>query len=98
MVIHEEFMSGLQIAIGLHVSVGSYTVFRFLPLECTIYKEQSTDATFIASVYIVEYGMDFLALTETWIQPGENDNYSIGELCPKGYILHHIHRELGLGF
>ena len=47
--------------------------------------------------YIVEYGLDFLALTETWIEPGENDNYSIGELCPKGYILHHIPRENSRG-
>ena len=35
--------------------------------------------------------------TETWVQPGDNDNYSIRELCPKGYILHHVPRESGRG-
>ena len=37
--------------------------------------------------------MDIFAFTETWLQPGDSDNYTIAELCPTGYFFHHVPRE-----
>ena len=50
-------------------------------------------------LYCIRYLCDlaFLALTETWLQPGENDNYFVGELCAQGYIIHHIPRQNSRG-
>ena len=33
----------------------------------------------------VDNDFDFLALTETWLKPGDVDNIVVNDLCPKGY-------------
>ena len=47
--------------------------------------------------YIVDHDLDFLALTETWLRPGDTNNYHIEEFCPTGYVFHHIPRSISQG-
>lgn len=42
--------------------------------------------------YIVEHNIDLLALTETWLRPGDEDQSVINEICPSGYNLLHVPR------
>ena len=51
--------------------------------------------------YIVEHDTDFLALTETWLSPGNSDDQIIRELIPHGYSFIHVPRKTrggGVGF
>jgi hypothetical protein len=38
-----------------------------------------------------------MAITETWLKPGDQDKITIGDLTPKGYKLKHIPRPSGRG-
>lgn len=42
--------------------------------------------------YVVEHNLDILAITETWLNPGDQDAYHVSEICPAGYDFHHIPR------
>lgn len=35
--------------------------------------------------FVVDHDIDILAITETWLQPGNIDEVDIGTLCPTGY-------------
>ena len=39
--------------------------------------------------YVIDHKLDSLALTETWLNPGNKDAATIGDLCPEGYELLH---------
>ena len=43
--------------------------------------------------FIEENDLDVLALTETWLDSGDKDNYWCGEITPSGYHLHNVPRE-----
>ena len=42
--------------------------------------------------FVVEHNLDLLAITETWLDPGDKDIYYVREICPTGYDFHHIPR------
>ena len=42
--------------------------------------------------YVVEHNLDLLAITETWLDPGDKDIYYVRGICPTGYDFHHIPR------
>ena len=51
--------------------------------------------------YMVEHDTDFLALTETWLSPGNSDDQIIRELIPHDYSFIHVPRKTrggGVGF
>ena len=41
--------------------------------------------------------IDILALTETWLRPGNCDDLEVGILCPNGYRFLHAPRTHGRG-
>ena len=43
--------------------------------------------------FVVDKDIDLLALTETWLRPGNIDCVESGDLCPTGYDFIHIPRE-----
>ena len=49
------------------------------------------------SDFIIENHLDILALTETWLRPGDTDNIVIGDLTPAGYNFLHVPRPTGGG-
>ena len=42
--------------------------------------------------YIVDHKVDIMALTETWLSPGDNDKIEINETTPVGYVFKHVPR------
>ena len=39
--------------------------------------------------YVVNNNVDILALTATWLRPGNCDDLKVGVLCPGAYSFHH---------
>ena len=46
----------------------------------------------IVKDYVVDNDIDVLAITETWLRPGDHDAVEIGTLCPTGYRFMHVPR------
>ena len=40
--------------------------------------------------YVVDHDIDILAMTETWLWPGNIDEVDISTLCPTGYRFFHV--------
>ena len=51
----------------------------------------------IVKDYVVDNNIDLLALTESWLRPGNTDANVINELCPTGYQFLHVPRQLRTG-
>ena len=47
--------------------------------------------------FVIDHDIDILAITETWLQPGNIDEVDIGTLCPIGYRFFHVPRSYSLG-
>ena len=47
--------------------------------------------------FVVDRDIDILAITETWLRPGNIDEVDIGTLCPTGYHFFHVLRSYSLG-
>ena len=60
---------------------------------CLLNERSIKNKALVLKNYAVEHDLDIFALTETWLQPGDRDNYTIAELCPTGYFFHHVPRE-----
>jgi hypothetical protein len=45
--------------------------------------------------YVVEYDIDILALTETWLSPNDSDDPIIRDICPAEYALFNVPRVKG---
>lgn len=52
--------------------------------------------TLIAQDFVVDYKVDLLWITETWLHM-EGSEVTIGELCPNGYRFLHTPRLAGRG-
>ena len=50
----------------------------------------------IVKDYVVDNDIDIMALTETWLQPGNTDDVEVGTLCPTGYRFLHVPRSQAL--
>ena len=64
---------------------------RFLDF-CLLNSRSIRKKVFLIRDYVVEHDIDLLAVTETWLDPGDKDIYHVREICPKGYGFHHIPR------
>ena len=42
--------------------------------------------------FIKDSSLDILAITETWLSPGDKDNIVVGDITPPGYEIHHVPR------
>ena len=47
--------------------------------------------------FVVDHDIDTLAITETWLRPGNIDEGDIGTLCPRGYRFVHVPRSYSIG-
>ena len=47
--------------------------------------------------FVVDFDVDILAFTETWLRPHNMDDVEIGTLCPTGYRFLHVPRKQGRG-
>ena len=43
--------------------------------------------------WVVDTDIDILAFTETWLQPDNKDDHTIGDLTPTGYSFYHSPRQ-----
>ena len=59
---------------------------------CLLNARSVNNKTLIIKDFVAEHCIDLLAVTETWLQ-SENDNeFIIRDLCPTGYSFHHVPR------
>ena len=61
---------------------------------CLLNSRSVRNKSSILKDFVVDKDIDLLALTETWLRPGNVDCVEIGDLCPTGYDFIHIPREL----
>lgn len=68
------------------------------PLDFCLWNVRSIkNKSLMLKDYVVDHNLEFLALTETWLRPGDIDNYHIEELCPTGYVFYHSSRTASRG-
>lgn len=48
--------------------------------------------TLLIKDFVVDHNIDLLALTETWLRQGDEDQTVVNEICPSGYNLLHVPR------
>lgn len=70
--------------------------FNKLFTSCLINARSVCNKTLIIKDLVVDYNIDLLGITETWLGTEGND-VIIGELCPTGYRFAHTPRPLGRG-
>ena len=42
--------------------------------------------------FIADHNIDLFALSETWLRGDDSDLYYIRDICPDGYVFHHVLR------
>ena len=42
--------------------------------------------------FIADHNIDLFALSETWLRGDDSDLYYIRDICPDGYVFHHVPR------
>ena len=60
---------------------------------CLLNSRSIRNKSSVLKDFVVDKDIDLLALTETWLRPGNIDCVEIGDLCPTGYDFIHIPRE-----
>ena len=65
-------------------------------ISCLIKARSVCNKTLIIKDFVVDYKVDLLGITETWLHMDGCDA-TIGELCPSGYRLLHTPRSIGRG-
>ena len=59
---------------------------------CLLNVRSIKNKTMAVKDFVVDQDIDVLALTETWLRPGNIDDIEIGILCPTGYRFLHVPR------
>ncbi|XP_068675499.1 uncharacterized protein [Montipora foliosa] len=57
---------------------------------CVLNVRSIKNKTMAVKDFVVDQDIDILALTETWLRPGNIDNVEIRTLCPTGYRFLHV--------
>ncbi|EDO35900.1 predicted protein, partial [Nematostella vectensis] len=42
--------------------------------------------------FVVEHDIDFLAITEAWLQSDISNQITVNNICPTGFLIHHVPR------
>ena len=45
----------------------------------------------------MDYNIDVLAITETWLQADISDQLTVNDICPTGFAFHHLPRKHARG-
>lgn len=48
--------------------------------------------SFIIKDFVVDNNTDILAITETWLQADISNQIAVNNICPTGFVLHHLPR------
>ena len=59
---------------------------------CLLNARSIKNKVMIVKDYVVDNDIDIMALTETWLRPGNTDDVEVGTLCPTGYRFLHVPR------
>ena len=59
---------------------------------CVLNVRSIKNKTLAVKYFVVDQDIDILALTETWLRPGNIDDVEIRALCPIGYRFLHVPR------
>ena len=71
---------------------------RTIPVDfCLLNTRSVKNKASTVKDFVVDKNIDLLALTESWLRPGNTDANVINELCPTGYHLLHIPRQSRTG-
>ena len=80
------------------VAPTTYQTNRTLPVDfCLLNTRFVKNKASTVKDFVVYKNIDLLALTESWLRPGNTDTNVIIELCPTGYHLLHIPRQSRTG-
>lgn len=74
----------------------SAAVFNRRFTSCLLNARSVCNKTLIIKDFVVDYEVDLMGITETWLHLEDND-VIIGELCPNGFRLVHTPRPVGRG-
>ena len=64
---------------------------------CLLNTRSVKNKTMKVKDFVVDHDIDILAITETWLRPGNIDEVDIGTLCPSGYGFLHVPRSYSNG-
>ena len=59
---------------------------------CLLNARSVNNKTLIIKDFVAEHCIDLLAVTETWLQSETDNEFIIRDLCPTGYLFHHVPR------
>ena len=77
----------------IHVNCTKEQKSHFTPTNFCLLNTRSVNRKELSiKDYVSANVIDILAITETWLQ-GNNNNFSIAEICPTGYQFHHVRRK-----
>ena len=48
--------------------------------------------SFIIKDFVVDNNIDILAITEMWLQADISNQITVNNICPTGFVLHHLPR------
>ena len=81
-----------------YVALTKYRTNRTIPVDfCLLNTRSVKKKASTVKDLVVDEIIDLLALTESWLRPGNTDANVINELCPTGYHLLHIPRQSRTG-
>ena len=65
----------------------------FVPLDfCLLNSRCICNKSQLINDFIPDHNIDFFALSETWPRGDDSDLYYIRDICPDGYVFHHVPR------
>lgn len=64
---------------------------------CLLNVRSVKNKAMIVKDYVVDNDIDIMALTETWLRPGNTNDVEVGTLCPTGYRFLHVPRSHSRG-
>ena len=61
------------------------------PVEfCLLNACSVKNKSFVIKDFVVDYNIDVLAITETWLQADISDQLTVNDICPTGFAFHHL--------
>lgn len=81
------YLCHIQTTISTHSNI-SNNLLDF----CLLNARSIRNKALLVKDYVVEHDIDVLALTETWLDSSDKDDYYVSEICPTGYVFNHSSR------
>ena len=59
---------------------------------CLLNARSVNNKTLLIKDFVAKHCIDLLAVTEKWLQSEIDNDFIIRDLCPTGYLFHHVSR------